>query len=440
MGVLECLYWIISICTVYLIILLANGRYRLLLPSTVHTFTWLVCAVLMLSEVKGWIRAEPLPVSKYEYVCPYMLGMIVASVIAFIIAHQVTIPKEIALRSKPAKLLTVDQLNMFLKRFFWIPVLCLVVGLVMTYFFFSLGGFDTFADYRIMAVSVEKVGYAAIAKRLSGHVSILGLFYMIIVGYKQGISGINLKEFLKYLIMIGAVNMSIGGRLWLLTTLLPYLSGILLAHSMREDHISLSKSMSKLFLIGIILVSLFSILGRLRSSDEYNKQTTIFSKFLYYTDGPKMANMVLKQYPPGSFELEYGKSTFLGNWIKSPMQERFANSIKYDRGLSVTVKSLIPNQYYDFGYWGGIVMWGVFCFILEMACLNLRFKNNFLSIILFGALSLILFQAPIGNIMFTIVSTLEWLILISFLSEWIFKPSYYETKEEINSSNHIVIN
>lgn len=89
-----------------------------------------------------------------------------------------------------------------------------------------------------------------------------------------------------------------------------------------------------------------------------------------------MANMVMMQYPPGTYPLEYGKSEFLQKWIPSPMTQKFEKSIEDNIALSVTVKSAIPYLYYDWGYYGGFIMWGVYAFILEVICISLIKKKS----------------------------------------------------------------
>lgn len=424
MAVLDYLYWIIAICFSYFAFLMLNRGYRLFLPSTIHAFTWLVASILMLAEVKGWISSKALPESKYIYVSPFILGMVIFSTIGFILAHLISARKVNYIQTNSPILLSGDQLNQFIQKFSWLPYSCLIVGIAMAFFLLSIGGFDNLANYRFIAVTVKRVGYAAIAQRFSGHLSILGSFFLMIVGYKQAISGIKLKETFKYIIMIAAINISIGGRVWIISTSLPYLTGFFLAQATRTDTVSIQQYRAKIVLIIIIFISLFSVVGILRSNNEYGKEENIFTKFLYYTDGPKMANMVLRQYPPDSFNLEYGKANFLQSWIESPMTKNFSKSIEYDIGLSVTVKSTIPTLYYDFGYWGGMIMWGVFCAIMELICLNIRNTNSFVGIFTFGTLAMIPYQSPIGSVFVLSIPVFEWLILIYIFRRKLFDFNY----------------
>ena len=130
--------------------------------------------------------------------------------------------------------------------------------------------------------------------------------------------------------------------------------------------------------------------------------------------------MVLTQYPPGSYNLEYGRSEFLFPFLGSPMAKKFQESIAYNIGLSVTVKSVMPYIYYDYGFWGGVVMWGVTCFLLEYICIRLKYRKSIMGILLFGQLTYLLFQAPVGHIFSVNTPVFEWFIIIFIFRRLIF--------------------
>lgn len=417
-------YIIYSLVTLffYLLILLIDKRYRLFLPSTVHTFTWLITSTFMYLELEGKMGKD-ITSNHYNIVGEYIFYMIIASIVGFSLAHAIHPPS----KHRSKNNIPINIIEAIQKKFKWILYLCLFVGLLQVIFLFSVGGFESFADYRIIAVSVKRTGYGAIAQQLSGHLAIFGNFYLSIIGYKHSIKGINIKEFLKVAICIASLNLAIGGRSWILITTLPYIIayfyGMFKQNSI-EKKARWKSDKRKLSTILLTFIALFSIIGLIRSSEETNsnnKTKNFFNKFLYYTDGPKMANMVMTQYPPGMYPLEYGKSEFLQNWIPSPMTQKFAKSIEDDIALSVTVKSAIPYLYYDWGYTGGIIMWGIYAFILELICISLINKKSIFSLIIFVKLSELLFQAPIGNIFIYAIPVFQWIIILYILRKFIFK-------------------
>jgi len=382
----------------------------MLLPSTIHAGTWLIATSLMALEMNNVIGSGNIYIN-YNYVAPFILYLVISSIIGFSFAHVFAYSDRVQRISQT--IVPYDVIDRILIKYKWVLYVCLICGIALTTFIISVGGFKSFYDYREVAVTIERVGYAAVAQRISGHIGIIGSFYLMLLGYKHAQTGINIKEFFVDLLMFASINLAIGGRVWILTSILPYMITYILVKNVTGKKIFSLKQKDSIFLLQVIVVffAAFSIIGVIRN-DSDNGKAKFSDKFLYYTDGPKMTNMVLQQYPPGSYNLEYGKCEFLSQWIDSPMIIRFKKSIAHDPGLSVTVKSAMPNLYYDFGYTGGIIIWGVLCFLLELTCLRLKNKRSIIGIMLFGLLTSILFQAPIGAVFNNNIVNLEWLFII----------------------------
>lgn len=410
--------------SLFLATLLLNKRYKLFLPSTVHTFTWLITSTFMFLELEGKMGND-ITEQEYSVIAEFIFYMMIASIIGFSLAHIYRKPR-IYYNNKEQNI-PLEIVDAILKRFHWLLYVCLVVGFLQIAFIVSISGFESLSDYRIIAVSAKRSGYAAIAQQLSGHLAILGGFYLSLLGYKHSIVGVRLKEFLKIATYVALLNMAIGGRVWIITVTLPYaiayFYGTYKCRSI-ETKKRWKSDKRKFIVIGSIFIILFSIIGLIRNTETAegdNKARVFFNKFLYFTDGPKMANMVMTQYPPGMYPLEYGKSEFLQKWIPSPMTQKFAASIEDDLALSVTVKSAIPYLYYDWGYTGGVFMWGVYAFIIEIICISLIRRKTIFALLIFVQLTQLLFQSPIGNIFIYAVPVFQWLIIIYLLRKYIFK-------------------
>ena len=134
-----------------------------------------------------------------------------------------------------------------------------------------------------------------------------------------------------------------------------------------------------------------------------------------------MTNMVLEQYPEDCYNYEYGKSTLAQAFILSPMGQKFSKSISHDLGLSVTVKSIMPYLYYDFGFCGGALFWGLLCFFIEYVCIRLKYNCTVIGILLFGQLSFLLFQSPVGHIFAVYTPVFEWLIILYVFRKKLFR-------------------
>lgn len=417
-------YWTVAILVIYFMFLLMQKRYRLLQPSVVHTAIWLVTVVLIIFELNGFLVSDQQDDIKFRFVSKFICFMMLSSVIGFVLAHFFTSREETNLK---IELIEIEVIDAILTKFKWIPYLCGFIGILLFVFIISsIGNWSTFSEYRSFALSTERIGYAAFAQRISGHVNVLGMLYLMLLGYKYGREGIHLLSLFKYAFLCSIINMSIGGRVWIVTSILP----IMVTYTFCRHYSSLNNKSRirsdnrKIIAILVFVLFAFSFIGILRSetgkSNAVEEQNYV-DKLLYLTDGSKITNMVLSQYPPGTFNLEYGKSEFLSNFINSPMMQKFNESIEHNIGLLVTVKSVMPNLYFDFGFWGGIIMWGIFCFFLEFICIWLKYRAKIIPLLFVGVLSLFMFQSPITNIFSLNVPRLEWIIIIYLFRKRIFR-------------------
>lgn len=426
MDSLDFCYWSLSITVLYLIVLLSQKRYRILQPSTIHTFIWIITISLIICQLKGFLVTFKTADTVFNYSSQFICALMFFSVVGFTLAHILTAQQE---TTSKVQLIPVQNIDLILQKFKWIPYTCGIVGVVLLIYLISaIGSFDSLGDYRIMAITTKRVGYAAIAQRISGHINILGSFYLMLLGYKYGQTGINIKQFLKYAILCSAINISIGGRVWLLTSTLPFLTAFFFSRKYAhiEDWLK-NIDRKKIFYIIAIFVSLFAIVGLIRTGSE---KGNFLDKFLYLTDGSRMTNIVFNTFPEGSYNYEYGFSTLLQGAFSSPMAQKFAQSISDNIGLSVTVKSVMPYLYYDFGFWGGAIFWGIICFALEYICIRLKYNNGIITILWFCLLSSLLFQSPVGNIFANNTPVFYWLIIIYLFRNKIFRtnPNEYSIK------------
>lgn len=409
-------YWSLAITFVYLFFLLYQKGYRLLLPSVIHTFIWMITISLIICQLKGWIVTKGVGDNVFNHSSRFICFLMLASIIGFSVAHILTVNQEKYLN---VELVKVNNIDSVLDRFKWIPYLCGIVGIILLIYLVSIiGSVETFGDYRTLAIITKRVGWVEIPQRISGHINILGGFYLMLLGYKYGQTGIDIKNFCKYVFLCSAINMAIGGRVWILTSTLPFLIAYIYSRKYSEVCIEIERNdRKKISYIIMIFISLFSIIGILRSEPGEGE---FFDKFLYLTDGSRMTNIVFNTFPEGSFSYEYGKSTLLQPMVQSPMAQKFTQSISYDAGLSVTVRSIMPYLYYDFGFWGGVVFWGIICFTLEFVCIVLKYKSTIFSILLFCQFSGLLFQSPIGNVFSINMPAFEWLFVIFVFKDKLF--------------------
>lgn len=425
MSSLQYCYVAFAVLGVYLSMLIARRRYRFLLPSVVHTSIWLVTVFLIICELKGFLVSNQVGNAAYQKSSEFICYMMICSVAGFSLAH---IFSERQLSVCHIRLIDNTVLDSILRKFRWVPYMCCFTGLTLFGYIISSGGsLASFGDYRMFALTVERTGYASIVQRVSGHINILGTLYLMLLGYKFGLEGFHIPLFLKYVLLCSTVNMAIGGRVWILSSTIP----VFVTYSLVRHFSGMSKSLIKRDnrkVLGIVagMVVLFGGLGyvRVSSGSPISGDTTPIDKLLYLTDGSKMTNRILNAYPEGSYELEYGRSEFLSNFMGSQMMERYMRSISHDISLSVTVKSIMPNIYFDYGLFWGCVMWGFVCFLIEMMAIRLMVRLKLMAILMYGTLCVLLLQTPIGNVFSIYMPMLEWIILIYLFRKVIFKSIY----------------
>lgn len=313
----------IAICVSYLIYLFSRQKYRLLIPSTIHTLTWLMVVVLVHFTIKGGIGNynSASPLLSYNNVAPFILGIIISSIIGFSLSH-LFFPYVPSYNSNDINDNHLEYIDSLLKKYHWILYLNLFLGLLQIIFLISVAGWNNLGDYRMAAVTVERTGIGKIASMFSGHAMFLGIFYISLLGYKQSHTGIELKVFLRDVFMLSFTNIAIAGRAWIIMTFLPYFI-VFFWQQNQQGNKFFSKDVKTLAYIFLIAISAFSVIGLLRSSDAKSDEHGFFDKFLYYTDGTRITNNIIQKYPDGSFEYEYGQSEFLYRWIGSPMWEKY---------------------------------------------------------------------------------------------------------------------
>lgn len=400
----------------YLLFTLRNRKYRLLLPSIVSSFTWLVASTLMMCETTGLLKTSFS--THYDNVAPFVLYMGLSSIFAFSLAH---FTAQINYNVAGSPIIPLNILNQLVEKFRWVLYIVAACAICILGTLYSIGGFSSFGDYRVLAVTTEFRGLAGLAVRISNHLSFIGAMYLMIVGMKQARTGLRIKELLICILLYGAANIATAGRAWIVAASLPFINGFLLERY--RIYFFTKKTMvkikpMKIIALFIMILSLFSVIGEARSDMAgAAKNSSFIQKFLYYTDGLHMSEIILNKYKPGSFDYELGKNTIF-QYGESSMAKRF--NTETNERYKVIVKSVIPSLYYDYGYEGGLVFWGLLCFLLEYICLRIRFTKNLIGCLLFCSLSAILYQAPIGNVIQMSIPMLEWLLIIFVFRKFIF--------------------
>lgn len=81
----------------------------------------------------------------------------------------------------------------------------------------------------------------------------------------------------------------------------------------------------------------------------------------------------------------------------------------------------MPNLYYDFGFKGGVIIWGVVCFFMEYFCIRLKYSRSIIGILLYGLLAYSFLLSPVFNIFAIYTPYIEWIILIYIFRKFLFR-------------------
>ena len=89
MNTLHILYISIFCGFLYLCFKLKNKEFRLLIPSIIHTGIWTIVCILIACTMLGYIgEYDPnIPAYSFDKVVPYILGIMLSSIIGFSFAH-----------------------------------------------------------------------------------------------------------------------------------------------------------------------------------------------------------------------------------------------------------------------------------------------------------------------------------------------------------------
>ena len=113
----------------------------------------------------------------YEYIIPFAL----VTVCGF------GLP-QMFVASKRKFVLNINQLFYLQKRYRFILYLCFVFGMIRFFYTFSVAGIATIIDYREVSLALSSNSNPIIVNfiRISGHLSMLGSFYILICAYIDG--------------------------------------------------------------------------------------------------------------------------------------------------------------------------------------------------------------------------------------------------------------
>ncbi len=378
----------------------ARSRFqnRILYPSVIFSIMWginciFTAAILMGFGSNLFLREE----YSYEYMDSYIVPFTIVSLVAFTIAHKRAHSKRINL------VFSLGSLNTILRKYRFIMWLNFIGGILRIVAMVSLVGFslDNVMDYRMAANNVM-MGYAdgfiLYVFKITSYIQMLANFYVAVDGLKTGFGKLKFKNCLTLFILYAPTQMATGGRLFVLFFIIFFFGSFLVGRGMaiKQQKRRWLENSEKRIIVNIFGFFLFLIVvigmaraGGSRSADDER----FFEKFAYICEGTLATDYLMRFYPEGTFEHEYGMFTLSSN---SPQMTRFFGKMRATK-MSSIVYSFITFLYIDFGYWGSIIVWFFLALFMEIGALKCLNRLTLFRFIVFSVLLKMAYESILGN-------------------------------------------
>ena len=214
--------------------------------------------------------------------------------------------------------------------------------------------------------------------RIGSYVSQFAVLYVCILGMEAALRGIRLKRFVIDFLLFIPFQMSLGGRLFILSFFVPFFFSYLLVRSVTAIR-GKGKKIDKKFLLILALPLIMLVIVQILKMDEVISMQTIvaYSTEIFYSSSSYIHMNELWSSLPREYSLGYGMNCLgLGSSVYSDVIESW--TVKYNSAL-VCVPSMIPQIFLDFGKEGSLVFYFLVFYLIEdraMVCMkNLTIKN-----------------------------------------------------------------
>ena len=350
-------------------------------------------AILMGFGSNLYLREE----YSYEYMESYIVPFTIVSLLAFTIAHKRARGKGINL------LFSLGSLNTILLKYKFIMLLNFIGGILRIVVMVSLVGFsfDNVIDYRVAANNVmmgSAGGFVLYVFKITAYIQMLANFYVAVYGLKTGFGKLKFKNVLTLFILYAPTQMATGGRLFILFFIIFFFGSFLVGRGLaikQQKRRWLENSEKRIivnifaFFLVIIAVIGMARVGGNRSADDER----FFEKFAYICEGTLATDYLMRFYPEGAFEYEYGMFTLTS---QSPQMKPFFGEMQMTK-MSSIVYSFITFLYMDFGYWGSIIVWFFLALFMENGALKCLNRLTIFRFIVFSVLLKMAYESILGN-------------------------------------------
>lgn len=345
-------------------------REKILYPSVIFSFMWGATYLYTAAILGGY--GENLYLKEYysfRYLDTYVVYVTIAALVGFAIAHYFKKSSEHEINLE----MSMNFIDNILEKYKWVLWLNFGGGLLRIAIMLSTIEVDDMMDYRLAAntmMMTSSLSFAGIVFKLTAYIQMFANFYISLSGLKTGFGYLDLKKVLIIFILYAPNQMATGGRLFILYFIIFFFGAFMIGRglSLREETRQLLEPFEKraLLLSFTGLLSLVGIIAMLRGGGISESKENTFDKFAYVTEGMLCTEYLMRYYPPGTFQLDYGKNT---SGTLSRQYLNFRRHLKQTR-MSASVVCLYTRSYLDYGYWGNIVFVFLICLFGEYIALR----------------------------------------------------------------------
>ena len=365
---------------------LQNKTY--VLPSTFFALMWGLTSLggflysnLLIGVTDYYISAGCL-----QEISSYQLTILIVVFSAFLLARFVR--RDVAVKVT-AQFSRMDIVYIRRKTR-WILYLFFAIGVYRLITVVSVTGWDYSAMrlYYLSSRSHFSV-FDSYLLRIGAYLSQFATFYLCISGMETALRGVRLKNLIREFLLFIPFQMSLGGRLFILSFFVPFVFSYLLAYSIAVIRDKAKKTDWKFILI-LVSPFILLILVQILKMDEIISLKTFeaYSTEIFYTSSSYMHMNELWSSLPDDYSLGYGLNCLgIGSSVYNHIKEVW--DIEHNPA-GVCVPTMIPQAFLDFGKGGSLVFFFIVFYFIEdraMVCLKKLTTKNILTILLLCLIS-----------------------------------------------------
>lgn len=400
---------------------LKNKSY--ILPSTFFCLAWGITSLGIVAYSNDWIRSEAYYIyaTYLNQIGYYEFKMLVVCCLAFVIARISN--KRIKFRSpKQYDKRYIDFVSSTLK---YVLYAYFVVGMIRLVLVLYVTGFD-YQAIRIYYISHRAyfTTFDLNLIRIGSYLMRLSLLYVIIFGLKSGVNGISLKKVFVNFLLFCPYQLSFGGRLFILSYLLPFLFSYMVSYSI-NIHTQQAKweKRSKLYLIISFTLFLIVFLQMLKMGDKIDSSSFVeqSSEIFYFSSNAYHLNELWADLPL-EYSLGWGQNSI---GITSPVYASIQEGwILENKSAAIVVPSIIPDLYLDFGEDFSLVVFFILFYLLESRAMKLMTMFSLKNFMIYIALCISAFGTPASSMSETLKALFLICVVIWLLDKFATRTSH----------------